>query len=329
MKGYVIRMSEEQIQKLTQKLQEQNDITLEEADWIYSVSKKREPTTALQEWYNVVAKEIEKGRSGNFIFTIPFFRPKHIFEKPDIPEYLKNVMEALRKHGKLSDRAYLLRVNEQAFSLFPKHIQELFEPSKKYDNSTEYILWASRMGFLRYPLNDSETNQTCTIIQFLKEKFYSPLLITEDYTIDAGLNNINQYALNYLIDNIPIAELRALQIGKEIGKTEKKPSFGEAVILVNKDKRNVLLSKKLLNISYPEMAQYSFSLGTLDEELLEIFSKSNTNEDYCWYEWFVKDCKKYIKQKAKEFQEEIERKLEQETARSAVENESEWLEISR
>jgi len=72
------------IQQLTQKLKEQGDITLKEADRIYSLFSENAVKTvfspispeydykliqALEEWFHAVTEKIKAGQRGNFIFT--------------------------------------------------------------------------------------------------------------------------------------------------------------------------------------------------------------------------------------------------------------------
>lgn len=73
------------VYRLIRKLDKQNDISLKEADWIYSllspsmlrtklnprsVRADCELMNALVDWFNIVAQKIEQGHRGNFIFTI-------------------------------------------------------------------------------------------------------------------------------------------------------------------------------------------------------------------------------------------------------------------
>jgi len=79
--------SAEDIRRLTQKLKTQGDITLEEADLIYSPCRSnerytifdsrsnklnRELTAALEGWHKVVADKIKAGERGNFVFYCIF-----------------------------------------------------------------------------------------------------------------------------------------------------------------------------------------------------------------------------------------------------------------
>ena len=73
------------VQHLIRKLKQQGNVSLEEADKIYSLCRSNERykilnprsdkfdnelMAALKEWYKVVAKKIEDGKQGNFIFTV-------------------------------------------------------------------------------------------------------------------------------------------------------------------------------------------------------------------------------------------------------------------
>lgn len=84
-----------EIRQLIRKLEEHGDISLREADWIFSLfsanslKTKLNPASfkadkslmeALKKWFAVVASKIEQGYSGNFIFTIllPNGAPDHL-----------------------------------------------------------------------------------------------------------------------------------------------------------------------------------------------------------------------------------------------------------
>lgn len=75
--------SADDIEKLTQKLKTQGDISLEEADWIYSLLSENpkafnfdssvynhELYITIELWYKTISKKIKEGKHGNFIFTI-------------------------------------------------------------------------------------------------------------------------------------------------------------------------------------------------------------------------------------------------------------------
>ena len=131
------------IYQLLRKLKTQGDISVKEADQIRSFMKdvyefmfrmeqeiygpnaeamtswdarkllyEQFPVAALQDWYKAVARQIEKGQSGNFIFSIPIDREMLLRQK------CTSALEVLEKYGKPEDRMEAIFVNPKVHSLF-------------------------------------------------------------------------------------------------------------------------------------------------------------------------------------------------------------------
>jgi len=114
-----------EIRQLTQKLKTQGDISLKEADRIYSLfsensiktklncySRKydRELLLSLEEWYNAAAEEIKRGRRGNFIFTITFKIQTFYINLSNV---FYPVHEALKEQGKLEDMCATMMMDKE------------------------------------------------------------------------------------------------------------------------------------------------------------------------------------------------------------------------
>ena len=147
----------DEIRQLTQKLKEQGDITVEEADEIYFLSLQDIPSLnqVLFSWYMVVAEKIKAGQRGNFIFTIDL--------SEDV-NYLWLVKRNIQERGAFEDLCNIFMIDKR-----------LCPPLKgMYSRDNYYEIKTSRAGMLNYPI---ETDAgACTIAKFLKK--FSPAIVT-------------------------------------------------------------------------------------------------------------------------------------------------------
>lgn len=117
-----------EIIELTRKLEEQDDITLEEADRVFSLFSENSRNTklninsskfdagligALEEWYKVVAEKIREGKRGNFIFTV-YLNHNRKFHS----EFLYPARRALRECGKPEDAYNVVIADEKTHASF-------------------------------------------------------------------------------------------------------------------------------------------------------------------------------------------------------------------
>jgi len=96
----------DKIRQLTQKLEEQGDITVEEADKIYFLSLQNPPglSKALSDWYYAVSDKIKAGQRGNFIFTIDL--------SEDI-NYLWLVKRDIQERGAFEDLCNIFMIDKR------------------------------------------------------------------------------------------------------------------------------------------------------------------------------------------------------------------------
>ncbi len=150
--------SADDVYRLTRKLDEQGDISLKEADWIYSLFSIKmlrtklnphstgadgELMKALGAWFDTAAKKIERGCRGNFIFTIILVEnlskslPKNM-RQPDgfIYEVQKKARKNLEGHGQVEDLFTKLIIDRKIYSSLPKELQELFVEEVKAMSAT-------------------------------------------------------------------------------------------------------------------------------------------------------------------------------------------------
>lgn len=315
--------------RLIRKLKDEHNVSFEEADWIYSVSKEPYLTPILQYWYAVAADKIERRYGGDFIFAIPYiFRTFSFSKKSEFPyfsfkgpEYLKVVTRALTKYGKPEDRVYAIRTNAQGFSLFPKHLQNLFEILKD-ETHMKYVLWIRRAGLLRYPLRDPKSGKVYTILQFLKEKLPAPIIKTSnELDIDIGTTEFSPFGLDYLRMHVPIIEVRQ--------RCNIEGADGEAAVFTNE--KSLAIAKELLSVPFPDIIRYAVYNGFINTRTADYYLKGNmaTACGYYFEKFYAEAGRKYIEEKAKEFKIKTRMKKEQKVARNIVEDEDVWLEEIR
>ena len=116
------------IRQLIQKLEGEDDISLKEADQIFSLFSENSRKTILNpnsshfngalveiltEWYEAVGEKIRNGKRGNFIFTICLDYDKKFFNK-----FLLPARKALRERGKPEDSYNVITTDEKTHASF-------------------------------------------------------------------------------------------------------------------------------------------------------------------------------------------------------------------
>lgn len=183
-------IEEKTIRDLLWKLKMLGDISLEEAEQIYSVIRsfsqairdvssqkstfdvskiyslldKEYPIAALQDWRRTVARQISMGQKGNFIFSMSL---EH--GDPRLYEYWALVMKALEKHGSFEDRIISMRAVPKMYNSLPRYFQNLF----KWEESEKmYILKGERVGFFIIHDVILKAVKTSLLHKFFKNCFY-------------------------------------------------------------------------------------------------------------------------------------------------------------
>jgi len=190
------------VYRLIRKLDKQNDISLKEADWIYSllspsmlrtklnprsVRADCELMNALVDWFNIVAQKIEQGHRGNFIFTITLVEslPKSLPKNTGRPgsfinEVQKNARKSLEKHGHFEDLIAKLIIDRGTYFSLPKEFQKLFvEETKDQQGESFYILKSPRANMYHYPIKTEKG--IYTIAQFMES--FAPIMTTRNYNV--------------------------------------------------------------------------------------------------------------------------------------------------
>lgn len=316
------------IQQLTQKLKQQGDITLKEADKIYSLFSENAAKTvfnfgspeydykliqALENWFHAVTEKIKSGQRGNFIFTVHLddnFYCKNMYQAVE-------VIDALRERGSFEDLCNVIMLDEKFYPTFP--FRRLF---KKDDDTGTYKLQSLRAGMFYYPMK-TETG-TCTISQVMK-KFVPVTVSVFPGVLVTGLFE--------LIFNLEISTVRTLWT---LGESELKPrilsSFlkhenisciaaanthsKELFVFVEKDKAFIM--KKALEIPFERLIENALCSGIIDQKAARKLLNNNP--------LFKFPAQKFIDASVKYLDKVVQMRIEWKNAREMVEKDNKWLE---
>lgn len=329
------------IKQLTQKLKTQGDISLEEADKIYSLCRSNERykilnprsdkfdselMAALKEWYKVVAKKIEASERGNFVFTVDTV---YYFE------FMQVAYNAIKKHGTFEDLCNKIMVNKKLHSTLS--CKNLFRRTNSLEARGEnyYEIESSQAGMLYHPVK-TETG-TCTILQFIKK--LSPVIsatsLKEDdselleatFEIAAGAIPLSQDLLPYFINNSSWVEKREIQ-AMVLGAFMKHRDIscvvtsdilgGNSVVFVEKDKAPLV--KEALKIPFEDIIENALQKGTFNEE----GKKRLLNKDCVVFPGLA-----FIDVSVQYIDDIVQTKMEWKAARNIIEEEPNWLEEVR
>lgn len=187
---YMRRSNADKVAQLTQKLKEQNDISLKEANWIYSLYSPNcertklneysskfdvELVAALTEFYDTVAQKIQQGCRGNFFFSVRLDRNR----LDVIGSAIKTVKYAISEYGRPEDFFTELLIDRKTYHSSPAWLKRLFAEDFRsilgeiYLRHTGlYVLQNQRLGAYNYPIQTEEGSHT--IAQFINEKKLTP-----------------------------------------------------------------------------------------------------------------------------------------------------------
>lgn len=349
--------SADDVYRLTRKLDKQDDVTLEEADWVYSLFSENALKTklnprsakadhelmkALGDWFDAVAKKIEQGYRGNFVFTIILVEnlskslPKNM-RMPGgfIYDVQKKARKNLEKYGRVEDLFTQLIIDRKIYSSLPKELQELFiEETKNQQNF--YVLKSPRAGMYRYPIKTQKG--VYTIAQFMKN--FTPIMKTNKYnvgnifleTVQGAYSTLLDYQNSWHLHNLDKSIIfqcivAAYMNYKElpcIAMLRQNVDFtfifdGDFVFFTEKDKVHII--KEALKISFEDIIDNALNENVIDERTL----KSMLYKNYIIRlpaEEFIQTSVEYI-------DNIVQTKIKWQNMRRAVEDEEEWLEEIR
>lgn len=326
------------IRRLTQKLEKEGDITLEEADWIYFCFSKgphgimiesdfSNPDLAepLREWYEAVRQKILNGLRGNFIFTICLSGNFGI-------DYMFPARDAIKKRGNFEDLCTVLMVDKKLYSSLPfKHLLE--ETSMIGNNPKEknvYRMISSRAGMYYYPI-DTGTG-FCTIEQVMKK--FSPVTATTTigkmgywvleiiFETASGARDLS--LLHHPFLSLNKKEVMAYVLGDFMHRKNipciiaTDEVHNESILFVEKDKAPVV--RKVLELPFEELAKNALNKNVICKTDM----KTLLNNAYALVE-----VVKFIEANRELVDNMVKTRMEWEAGREAVKDENIWLEEMR
>jgi len=320
-----------EIKQLTQKLRTQGDITLNEADKIYSLfsensiktklncySRKydRKLLLSLKDWYATVAEEIRKGRRGNFIFTITF--KIQTFDINLIDVFLP-AREALKEQGRLEDLCGTIIMDKKIYSAFP--LKFLFDTT---DSGSYYEMRNYRAGIYYYPV---KTNTgTYTISQFM-DNFFSiekdklgglTSILLKVFRIATNTEKVPQEKFFLARFAIKPYTLAAFMRNENIPCMVTVDTYDDkSAFIVEKDKMPMI--KKVLEFPFEMLVENALNHGIINKEV----AKKLLDENYFMHTDFP--VKEFVEASAEYVGHIIRRKKEWKRTKEEIEDETEWL----
>ncbi len=295
----------DRIRQLTQKLEEQGDITVEEADEIYFLSLQNPPglSKALSDWYYAVSDKIKAGQRGNFIFTIDL--------SEDI-NYLWLVKRDIQERGAFEDLCNIFMIDKR-----------LCPPLKgMYSRDNYYEIKTSRAGMLYYPF---KTDTGSYIVSQFSEKF-NPAIVTPTSMTYKQLKAIFEIAVG--ANDIPSSwtsgrEVKLFILSFFI-KLQNFPCIAagdmhRTIIFV--EEKHMSVMKAALETSFEELIENALNNNIIDEITAWKIGSYFGVED--------PSVRKFVKASAEYLDEKVRLKMTRECMQEITEDEKEWMEEIR
>lgn len=348
------------VYRLIRKLDKQNDISLKEADWIYSllspsmlrtklnprsVRADCELMNALVDWFNIVAQKIEQGHRGNFIFTITLVEslPKSLPKNTGRPgsfinEVQKNARKSLEKHGHFEDLFAKLIIDRGTYFSLPKEFQKLFaEETKDQQCECFYVLRSPRANMYHYPIKTEKG--IYTIAQFMEN--FAPIMTTRNCNVgDIFLKTIrgaystlldfkNSWYLHSL-DKRAIFQciIAAYMNYKELScvtmlkyNNKDSPFVFDGAFVFFTEKDKAQIIKDALKIPFEDIVENALNENVINER---------TFKNMLYKNYIVRfPDEKFIETSVKYIDSIIQRQREWKNVRNMIEDEEIWLEEIR
>jgi len=333
---YTMRLpNADSVYRLIRKLDKQNDISLKEADWIYSllspsmlrtklnprsVRANCELMNALVDWFNIVAQKIEQGHRGNFIFTITFNRQRYI------DELTLPARKAIKKYGVSEDLYDVIVIDEKLYSVLPyKHV---FREIKYRENlKSIYKIETTRAGLYRYPIKVGHL--TYTIGELINDQLAPvvtiPLtnspdgaLYREVFKVATGARDITQDPY-FGKKEIELFTLAAFIKNKGISCVATINAENHFVVFV--EKGQIHIAKEAMNIPFDKIVENATRENVIDKNMAKTLLNSEYIAGFPMID-FINTSVKYI-------DSVVQTKLEWQSTRKMVEDEPGWVEETR
>ena len=298
----------DKIKELTQKLKQQGDISLEEADEIYFFSLQKLPglSPTLIDWYSAVSDEIKKGRRGNFIFTIDLSKDAN---------YLWLIKRDIQEYGTFEDLCRIIMIDKR-----------LCPPIKGSPSKSYYEITTSRAGMLNYPI---ETDAgACTLSQLIAEKF-SPVMEKRGRTTGEILFEVASGALEIFPHSRFLKEITGTMAAKCVvvsymkykdvpcmtitGCKDKDGEF--SVFFTEKDKAQII--KDVLKIPFEDIVKNALDEDVIDKQMAKDLLNCKLISNFP-AESFMKTSVEFVDKR-------LQMQKERKATEKAVEEEDGWL----
>lgn len=295
----------DKIRQLTQKFEEQGDITVEEADDIYFLALQNPPglSKALSNWYYAVSDKIKAGQRGNFIFTIDLSK--------DV-SYLWLVKRDIQEHGAFEDLCNIIMIDKR-----------LYPPLKGVSSKNDYYeIKTSRAGMLYYPFK-TDTG-FYTISQFLKK--FNPAIVTPTSMTYKQLKAIFEIAVgaNGIPDTWTSGREVKLFILSFFIKLQNFPCIAagdmyRAIIFV--EEKHMSVMKAALETPFDELVENALNKNVIDEMTAWKIESYFGMEDPA--------VRNFVETSAEYLDEKVRLKMVREYIQKITEDEKEWMEEIR
>lgn len=334
----------EMVRRLTRKLEAEGDISLEEADGIFSFFDDddflatrlntevyrfdRELAGALKEWYRVVGEKVKKGSSGNFIFTV-------CFDEGLFSIYMLPAQNAIKKRGRFEDLCTTLMVDKRLYSSLPfGHLLEktrLKGPSATQESF--YKFSETRAGIYYYPVKTEKGY--CTIEQTMKN-FYPAMAemsperspwnmdyarLEVAFEIASGGRDMSECSWNVCKESAKAYVMGEFMNRARIPCITAADVYRGSSILFT-EKKNAPAIKKALEIPFEELVENALKKNIIDETSAQQLLSGQVVRLLFPTGKFIKTSGEYVDNIVRL---EMRRKAEHE----AVQNEDFWLEEMR
>jgi hypothetical protein len=317
------------ILRFTQKLKKQGDISLQEADWIYSlftgerlhdtINPDFAPTTykALQNWYEAVAEKVGQGARGNFIFTIVFSDIERL-NKLLLPAH-----QAIKKHGTFDDLCDVISVDEKIYSALP--FKHLF--TKRHSDSTfkpYYKMASRRAGMLYYPIEiDGKTynigrllKQLSPVITLRSPEDKNHQLSRSAFEVMVGAGKVTSRTLVLSQYEVKLFTLATFMRHKDFPCAAAVDAYNSKfIIFTGKDQAPVV--RHALNIPFEELVQNAVKENVFDKQTAKVLLDNRHIPNF--------PMKKFIDASIKRVDDIVQERLAWKAVRQSVESEDKWL----
>jgi len=332
---YTMRLpNADSVYRLIRKLDKQNDISLKEADWIYSLLSENpkvfnfdssvynhELYIAIERWYKTVSKKLKEGKRGNFIFTIMFNKQQYI-NKLTLPAW-----KAIKKYGNPEDLYNVVVIDEKIYSALPyKHMFDKIKHHK--DLKGIYKIKNPRAGLYHYPIKvghltytiDGLINQLAPIATIPLANSLDRALYREAFKVAVGAHNITQDPCVFDTKEVELLTLAAFIKHKDISCAATIDAYGKHfAAFVEKGRERVV--KEAINVPFDEIAKNAVQENVINKET----AKTLLNSEYI----ILFSIIDFINASVKYLDDVVKTKLEWKDARKIVEDEEGWLENIR